>query len=198
MVFGADELRVLRRALALALLPGPAREEDVRDCLRLARAVDEAVEEVARLRAFLVADLGRYRAALPGSAAGYLPLLEEALGAGHRPGPDDLAALRALRGDPAAARLLERCRELAGHSLRGGLVGQSAAPVARTRLLALPGGRKSADDRGEKSGSEPVRKPAPKAPGRPAPTPAEVFPPKRRPVPAPQKPDMPPQKLAAG
>ncbi|MEZ0159960.1 RHS repeat domain-containing protein, partial [Streptomyces griseorubens] len=103
LAFGAEELRVLRRALALALHPSPATADDVQDCLRLAASLDEATRESARLRAFLVADLGRYRAALPGTAAGYLALLEEALGAGYRPQPDDLAALRALRGNPTAA-----------------------------------------------------------------------------------------------
>ncbi|KOX05855.1 hypothetical protein ADK65_02920, partial [Streptomyces sp. NRRL B-1140] len=109
MAFGVEELRVLRRALALALHPAPASADDVQDCLRLAQSLDEALREGARLRAFLVADLGRYRAALPGTAAGYLALLDEALGTGYRPLPDDLAALRALRGNPAAAALLDRC-----------------------------------------------------------------------------------------
>ncbi|MFF4763925.1 hypothetical protein [Streptomyces sp. NPDC001292] len=112
MAFGAEELLVLRRALALALQPRPASAEDVRDCRRLAESLDEAMHEGVRLRAFLVADLARYRAALPGAAAGYLALLAECLGAGHRPTDDDLAALGALRGDPAAAALLHRCRTL--------------------------------------------------------------------------------------
>ncbi|MDQ0933128.1 hypothetical protein QFZ49_003068 [Streptomyces turgidiscabies] len=101
MAFGAEELRVLRRALALALHPGPASAsaQDVQDCLRLAESVDEATREGVRLRAFLVADLARYRAALPGTAAGFLTLLEEALRAGYRPDPDDLAALRARCGE---------------------------------------------------------------------------------------------------
>ncbi|NEB80410.1 hypothetical protein G3I40_35150, partial [Streptomyces sp. SID14478] len=103
MAFGAEELRVLRRALALALHPSTASDTDVRDCLRLAESVDESVQEAARLRAFLLADLDRYRAALPGSVTGYLSLLEDALAAGHRPAADDLAALRALRGNPTAA-----------------------------------------------------------------------------------------------
>ncbi|MFF4788002.1 hypothetical protein ACFY3E_42635 [Streptomyces griseorubiginosus] len=151
MAFGAEELRVLRRALALALLPAPApaSAEDIKDCHRLAESLDEAVREGARLRAFLVADLGRYREALPGTAAGYLALLEEALGAGYRPGPDDLAALRALRGSPAAAALLSRCQVLAERDVRARLAGATAArraqaapvvPASRTRLLALPGG----------------------------------------------------------
>src|SRR4051812_34723390 len=89
LAFGAEELRVLRRALALALHPSPASAQDVQDCLRLAESVDEAACEGARLRAFLLADLARYRAALPGTAAGFLTLLEEAVRAGYHPVPDD-------------------------------------------------------------------------------------------------------------
>ncbi|MEU4796470.1 hypothetical protein [Streptomyces sp. NPDC023327] len=217
MAFSAEELRVLRRALALALHPSPhrspAHDEDVQDCLRLAESVDEAVREGARLRAFLMADLARYRASLPGTASGYLALLEDVLGAGYQPGPDDLAALRALRGNALAATLLDRCRVLAERALRARLAGRSVpaptrtplpaatatatatVPASRTHLLALPGGRTSADQ----------ERP------RPVPTPAEVFPPKRRPAPspaptapgpppppAPPAPAGPPHQLAAG
>ncbi|MFE7048945.1 hypothetical protein ACFVAM_11320, partial [Streptomyces californicus] len=144
MAFSADELRVLRRALAIALHPMPLSDEDVQDCLRLAGSVDEAVAEAGRLRAFLLADLSRYRNALPGSATGYLELLQDALAAGYDPRPDDLAALRALRGGPLAAALLERCQVLAERSVRARLAGRTAgaaAPGPRGRLLALPGGR---------------------------------------------------------
>ncbi|WP_284116835.1 hypothetical protein [Streptomyces fragilis] len=109
MAFGPQELRVLRRALALALHPRPASPQEVQDCLRLADAVDEVTREAARQRAFLLADLVRYRAALPGTVTGYLRLLREALDAGHRPEREDLAALRALSGNPLAAALLRRC-----------------------------------------------------------------------------------------
>ncbi|MFJ9718886.1 hypothetical protein ACIRPQ_23585 [Streptomyces sp. NPDC101213] len=215
MVFGAEELRVLRRALALALHPGPASAEDVQDCHRLAASLDEALREAARLRAFLVSDLARYRTALPGTAAGYLTLLEEVLGTGHRPEADDLAALRALRGNPKAAALLERCRDLAEQDVRARLAGRTArravtaapvVPASRTRLLALPGGRREAaeeagPDRPAVAAGEPAPRPArkpdeePAAPGpvpakprepepsrRPVPTPGEVFP-RRKPVP---------------
>ncbi|RII12479.1 hypothetical protein DSC45_25365 [Streptomyces sp. YIM 130001] len=188
MAFSADELRVLRRVLALALHPDPAGafdESAAKDCLRLADSLDEAVSEGARLRAFLFADLARYRAALPGTASGYLELLTEALAAGYAPGPDDLAALRALRGNPAAAALLERCQRLAEDTVRARLAGRPV-PVPRARLLALPGGL--AADGPERPA--PDKRPAP--PPRPVPTPAEVFPPKRRPAPP-----EPPQKLAA-
>ncbi|MEU3528019.1 hypothetical protein AB0E62_29830 [Streptomyces sp. NPDC038707] len=207
MAFGAEELRVLRRALALALHPGHASAEDVQDCLRLAESLDEALSEGARLRAFLVADLGRYRAALPGTAAGYLTLLEEALGAGHRPAPDDLAALRALSGNRVAAALLERCRALAEQDVRARFaqgarrVPAPAVPPARTRLLALPGGAgESGSRRDDGTGGAPTEKPAPPAerpgsapgtPKRPIPTPGEVFP-RRKP-----KPPAAPQELAA-
>ncbi|MFE7318196.1 hypothetical protein ACFU7T_34635 [Streptomyces sp. NPDC057555] len=148
MAFGADELRVLRRALAHALqttsstVPlgalGAGRSQDVQEYLRLAEAVDEAVREGARLRAFLLADLARYRDALPGAATGYLTRLQEALAAGHVPGPDDLAALRALLTRPAVeaerkrrSALLRHCERLAEQSVRA-------------RLRALPGGRSGA------------------------------------------------------
>jgi hypothetical protein len=220
MAFGAEELRVLRRALALALQPRTASAEDVQDCLRLAESLDEAVREGVRLRAFLVADLARYRAALPGTTAGYLTLLEEALGAGYRPDVDDLSALRALRGNPSAAVLLDRCLTLAEQDVRARLARRTTAraaaptvPASRTRLLALPGGLsggfRAAD--GEPVGEdakEPVRKPverpgerpapapAPSAPkpSRPIPTPGEVFP-RRKPAPPPANPS---QQLAAG
>ncbi|MFH9585610.1 hypothetical protein ACH4MW_30900 [Streptomyces luteogriseus] len=210
MAFGVEELRVLRRALALALDPTPASADDVQDCLRLAESLDEALREGARLRAFLVADLGRYRAALPGTAAGYLALLDEALGAGYRPLPDDLAALRALRGNPAAAALLDRC---AVAPLTSAPLPVAAVPGSRTRLLAIPGGRRvpvgaAAGDGPEKQPEKkparrpPAPKPAPApAPGpdtpkpsRPIPTPGEVFP-RRKPAPPPP---ANPQQLAAG
>ncbi|GAA0615433.1 hypothetical protein [Streptomyces crystallinus] len=191
MAFGADELRVLRRALAVALHPTPLADADVQDCLRLAGSVDEAVREANRLRAFLLADLARYRTALPGSAPGYLELLQDALAAGYDPTPDDLAALRALRTLPVAALLLERCRRLAEHSVRARLA--AVTPGPRTRLLALPGGRASQDPKpGAKPQPKPTSEPAParpqpKAPrpDRPIPTPGEVFPPRRKPVPPP-------------
>ncbi|MHC3472950.1 hypothetical protein ACYF6T_30260 [Streptomyces sp. 7R007] len=225
MAFGVEELRVLRRALALALNPRTASAEDVQDCLRLAESLDEATREGARLRAFLVADLGRYRAALPGTAAGYLALLEEALGAGHRPTADDLAALRALRGNPVAAALLDRCQVLAEQDVRARLARRTvreaapAVPASRVRLTALPGGLAGASeataaprvadaggDFAKKPEKKPAEKPAekpaspgptpqPPRPTRPIPTPGEVFP-RRKPTPPPSP--NPPQQLAAG
>ncbi|MDO0926433.1 hypothetical protein QQY24_13765 [Streptomyces sp. TG1A-8] len=220
MAFGVQELRVLRRALALALHPGRASAEDVQDCFRLAASLDEAIDDGARLRAFLVADLGRYRAALPGTVAGYLTLLEEALGAGHRPTPDDLAALRALRGNPAAAALLERCRTLAEQDLRARFaqgartVPAPAVPASRARLAGLPGGSGAAPAAGAREGGKSARKPpaepadepgrtpparpaaAPAAPRRPVPTPGEVFP--RRLPPRPPAGPAGARQLAAG
>ncbi|RPK40476.1 hypothetical protein [Streptomyces sp. ADI93-02] len=191
MAFSADELRVLRRALANALHPTPLPEEDVQDCLRLAGAVDEVVNEAGRLRAFLLADLARYRAALPGSLSGYLELLQDALAAGYDPRPDDLAALRALRAGPVAAALLERCQVLAERSVRARLAGRAVpmtAPAPRGRLLALRGGLAAAAKEPERprTPSRPAEPARPPAPGeRPMPKPSEVFPPRRRPAPAP-------------
>ncbi|MFF3839214.1 hypothetical protein [Streptomyces sp. NPDC001930] len=193
MAFSADELRVLRRALAVALHPAPLQDEDVQDALLLAESVDEAVREAGRLRAFLLDDLARYREALPGSLSGYLELLQDALAAGYDPAADDLAALRALRRNHAAAALLARCQILAERSVRARLARVSQAtttPAAatsapRARLLALPGGRAAADE---------PKKPTPPAPAeRPVPKPSEVFPPRRRPVPPP-----PPEERVAG
>lgn len=176
MAFGADELRVLRRALAVALDPAPLPDDAVRDCLTLARSVDEADQEAGRLRAFLVADLARYRSALPGSLSGYLELLQDALAVGYQARPDDLAALRALRGNPAAAALLERCRG--------------------ARVLTLVGAAEDPREPERPEPKEPNQPDRPKpgtrpAPGRPMPKPSEVFPPRRRPAP-------PPEELAAG
>ncbi|MFI6337946.1 hypothetical protein [Streptomyces sp. NPDC050535] len=199
LAFGAEELCVLRRALDLALNPSPVSAEDLQACLRLAESVDEAAREGARLRAFLVADLARYRAALPGTAAGYLLLLEETLGNGYRPNPDDLAALRALRGNTTAARLLAHCRALAERDVRA-RPAVRALPSSRTRLLALVGGLAS-DESAGKPADRPTTRPqsSPPAknphPERPIPTPGEVFPPKRKPAPPPANP---PQQLAAG
>ncbi|MEU5681591.1 hypothetical protein [Streptomyces rochei] len=205
MAFGAQELRVLRRALALALKPSPVSAQEARDCLRLAESLDEAMRESARMRAFLVADLARYRAALPGTATGYLALLDEALAAGHRPGADDLAALGALRGNPAAAALLARCApqpptakptlpaartprpaptitlaDTAGGTGTGTGTGNATAPTTSsgTRLLlALPGGRQADERPAQDPPREPARKPAPEPARKPA-TP-------KRPVPTP-------------
>ncbi|MFE5489306.1 hypothetical protein ACFQ7Z_05005 [Streptomyces virginiae] len=178
MAFSAAELHVLRRSLAHALQSSsaPLAAEEVQDCLRLAQSVDEAVREAIRLRAFLLDDLARYRGALPGSLSGYLELLREALAAGYEPTHDDLAALRALRANPAAAALLERARTVAERSVRRRL---TANPAPRPpRRLSLAGGRE-----------EPPRPaPAPKErprPERPVPTPGEVFPPRRKPTPPP-------------
>ncbi|QNP75812.1 hypothetical protein IAG44_17270 [Streptomyces roseirectus] len=221
MAFGAEELRVLRRALALALHPGPASAEDIQDCHRLATSLDEALREAARLRTFLVADLVRYRAALPGTAAGYLTLLEEVLGTGYRPEPDDLAALRALRGNPLAATLLSRCQVLAEQDVRSRLARRTtrhavpapltptpAVPASRTRLLALPGGL-SPDSGFEGAAPQepaaPAERPKPRPAGEPAPSPSPD--PARRPIPTPgevfprRKPAQPPadpEERAAG
>ncbi|MGW1838464.1 hypothetical protein [Streptomyces sp. NPDC002067] len=195
MVFSADELRVLRRALAHARRPapaappgptGPERPVEPQEYLRLAEAVDEAEREGARLRAFLLADLARYRAALPGAAPGYLARLDEALATGCTPAADDLAALRTLapRAAGPAERdrrtgLLHRCEDRAGRTAR--------PRPADTRLRTLPAAR-SADEPRPAPGpaSRPAPRPAPKAPrpDRPVPTPGEVFPP-RRPTPPP-------------
>ncbi|MFG1811148.1 hypothetical protein [Streptomyces sp. NPDC049040] len=211
MAFSADELQVLRRALAEVLHPSrtfagtavtaaavPRPAEHVRDCLRLAEAVDDAVQEAGRLRAFLLAELRRYREALPGSAAGYLERLTDAVAAGYLPGAEDLAALRRLRaqatGSPEHHRrtaLLRHCENLADNDVRLCLEAHMPAP---RRLLALPGPSAAEERPASKPDAEPAPKPAaPPAPGAPkpaepdpgrrTPTPAEIWPPGRRPAP---------------
>ncbi|MFG2752871.1 hypothetical protein [Streptomyces xanthophaeus] len=181
MAFSAAELHVLRRSLAHALQSSsaPLAAEEVQDCLRLAQSVDDAVQEADRLRAFLLEDLGRYRGALPGSLSGYLELLQDALAAGYEPLPDDLAALRALRANPVAAALLDRARTVAERSVRRRL---STAPAPRTRLLALAGGQPPRPGSSPQPKQPPGEEPRPE---RPIPTPGEVFPPRRKPVPPP-------------
>ncbi|WP_370656756.1 hypothetical protein [Streptomyces sp. NBS 14/10] len=188
MAFSADELRVLRRALAIALQPhpvtlspghgGPDRTEEVQECLRLAEAVDEAVREGGRLRAFLLDELARYRAALPGAAVGYLDQLEGVLAAGYEPLPEDLAALRQLcrsaAGTGEAERrraLLRHCERLAERGVRTRLAERAAgalraregrSPAVRLRVLpggAPAGGARVAQKNGE-PGREPRRKPS--------------------------------------
>lgn len=195
MAFSAAELHLLRRSLAHALQssPAPLTAGEVQDCRRLAASVDDAVQEAGRLREFLLADLARYRAALPGSMPGYLELLQDALAAGYEPVPDDLAALRALRANPVAAAVLDRAQKIAERSVRRRL---STTPAPRTRLLALAGGREEERrpeprpeprpaSRPAEKPAQPGGKPAPH-PERPIPTPGEVFPPRRKPTPPPK------------
>ncbi|MBB4894377.1 hypothetical protein FHS39_003411 [Streptomyces olivoverticillatus] len=217
MAFSADELRVLRRALAIALKPhpapgevldhpGPLRAAEARDCLRLAEALNEAVREGGRLHAFLLADLARYRAALPGSARGYAERLLDALAAGCRPGPEDVDALRSLCdapcGTPEAIRrraLLRRCEHLAlggahppvpearnsGAVVRttaaflGPWKPEQAAAGTDPKTAPKPGGGTAPQDK------PPATQPKSPRPDRPIPTPGEVFPPRRKPVPPP-------------
>lgn len=200
MAFSADELRVLRRALAHALQTaepsaplaalGPEWSQDIQEYLRLAEAVDEAAREGGRLHAFLLADLARYREALPGAAAGYLAQLKQALAAGYAPGPDDLAALRSLRTRLTGAAERERHSALLRHCE------QLAEQSVRVRLRALPGGRSGARSGREPAPAQkpkperkpPATAPRPKSPhpDRPIPTPGEVFPPRRKPAPPPE------------
>jgi hypothetical protein len=198
MAFSADELRVLRRALAEALHPPQADAglvsrpaEDVQEYLRLVHAVDEAAAEAGRLRAFLLDELSRYRQALPGSAGGYLERLTAALATGYVPGADDLAALRRLRAVPSGTpeyqrrtALLRRCEILAENDVRLRL---EAHMTTSRRLLALPGARSSAAaDPAKPSPApkppEPAPSPGPDPTPKRPPTPAEIWPPGRKPA----------------
>ncbi|MEV7778267.1 hypothetical protein [Kitasatospora sp. NPDC088351] len=211
MAFSADEVRVLRRALAQALHPavpvhlqgplpfaGAGAElwaEDVQDALRLTEAIDEAVQEGGRLRAFLLADLGRYRSALPGSASGYLERLEEAVADGYLPGPEDLTALRGLTRQPCGhgervrrSRLAGRCHALAEAAVRERLAlttGQRhlmavPSPAAPLRSLPTPVGGRIPMSSTDSPAEQPAAPPTEPRPHR-MPTPAELF--GRRPKP---------------
>jgi hypothetical protein len=202
MAFSADELRVVRRALAEALHPtttlvatapaGALREggpppgphpgwaEDVQEYVRLAESVDEAVREGGRLRAFLLADLRRYREALPGAASGYLERLADAVDTGYLPTPEDLSALRSLRALPCApqeyerrSELLRRCRDLAEREVRARLGGaRRPVPVPATPLLRGALSRSRVLDVLIPAASGPER------PGKPGPKPTPPRPPK--------------------
>ncbi|WP_354641201.1 hypothetical protein [Kitasatospora camelliae] len=207
MAFSADEVRVLRRALAQALYPtlaghphasGPTAElwaEDVQDALRLTEAIDEAASEGGRLRMFLLADLVRYRSALPGGAAGYLDRLEEAVTDGYLPTPEDLSALRSLSRLPCGAAERSRRSRLAGrcHALAEAEVRERLSLTSGQRhLAAVPS---PAPEPTPVGGRIPMSTQKPEPPtGRPQqhrmPTPAELF--GRRPKPAP-KPQAQPQ-----
>ncbi|MFC4036731.1 hypothetical protein ACFO3J_35630 [Streptomyces polygonati] len=206
MAFSADELRVVRRALAEVLHPSrsvsapdvsrPA--EYVQDYLRLVEAVDETAHEAGRLRAFLLDELRRYRDALPGGSVGYLERLDTALAGGYVPTPADLAALRQLRSLPCAApehlrrtALLRQCETLAENDVRLRL--EAPMPAPRRLLTLLPNRPALADEPEQKPKGNPPQKPetkpAPEEPARRTPTPAEIWPPHRRPA-APGKPDQ--------
>jgi hypothetical protein len=207
MAFSADELRVLRRALAEALhhapfppavrrtapvVPAPSHEPVAAvEYLRLAETLDEAVRESARLRLFRLADLTRYRDALPGTAAGYLDRLGDALDGGHHPAPEDIAALRTLTGLPCGpaeshrrTALLRRCEDLTRYAHDGrDAQGGGRRGSDRARLLALPGGRvpAAAPAATAPGGTEsPPRPPQGPDPDRRVPTPAELWPPRHR------------------
>jgi hypothetical protein len=212
MAFSADELRVIRRALAIALRPrtvfhtaGQDRAEEVENCLRLADAVEEAVREGERLRAFRLAELVHYRAAVPGAARGYLDRLQHALAAGYEPLQEDLAALRTLSASPAGPGETERRRALLRHCERQaergararlGVPPNQTAPV--DHVSAPPHGsqrrhRQPAESRDapRQPQREPKPGPPPGAPGRPGPanTPENAPQgPQRRPKPGPPEP----------
>ncbi|MBO8192335.1 hypothetical protein ITI46_11755, partial [Streptomyces oryzae] len=185
VAFGPHELRVLSGALAIALQSDPAPEQ-AREYLRLAQAVDETVREGARLRSFVRADLARYRAALPGAAAGYLDQLEAALATGYLPVPADLSALRLLcacaasPAETARRRVLLRRAQAAripqGHHPQDDrTAARIPAPAGRASAVRIPAVR--AAEEGEQGDEGP--EPGPKRKGKPSPGPAKPGPAKR-------------------
>lgn len=163
---------MLRRALTVAMRAG----RDSVDHWLLGRAIDEAADERERLRAFMSAELARYRSALPGSAAGFLGCLRNAVDdVAHVPSAEDLAALRVSIDLPCGERerasraaLLRRCTRLAENALE-----QRLAARARRRAEAATARATAAD---------PVEI---LIPTRPKPTPEPVAEPAAEPAPAP-------------
>lgn len=196
VAFSADELRVLSGALAIAL-QSEADPEEVREFLRLAEAVEETVREGHRQRTFQLADLARYREALPGAALGYLEQLEAALTTGYLPRPDDLAALRGLCeaavGDRERARrttLLSRCETLASRTVRTRPRLPSGRLPSATRAPAPDPPTADTADTADTAGTVHEPAPAPDEPDPEAPAPpAEAEhtqpPPDTHPEPAP-------------
>ncbi|WTW95732.1 hypothetical protein OG216_21130 [Streptomycetaceae bacterium NBC_01309] len=120
LAFAMSEVKVLRRALLLAMKSGtyprlPGDPAPV-DYWLLDRAIAEADAERHRLRAFHLAELAHQRAALPGTAATYLSSLEQVVGGyGYTPTAEDLAALRTLAEHPCGAREQERRERFLAH-----------------------------------------------------------------------------------
>lgn len=141
LAFGMPEVRLLRRALRIAMKsdpgPGAAADPAASDASDasdaptasafwlLDRAIAEAEAERDRLRAFHLAELDLQRRAVPGSAATYLSALSRAVDAyAHIPTAADLAALRAIADLPCSPRertrrdtLLAYCTDLADRAL---------------------------------------------------------------------------------
>lgn len=138
LAFATHEVRVLRRALMLAMKAGgrPGEEgESVGagpgsapapvDFWLLDQAIAEAEAERDRLRDFELTELTHHRAALPGTAATYIAALERLVASyAYTPTAEDLAALRSLVELPCGGAertrrrvLLERCSYLAERAM---------------------------------------------------------------------------------
>ncbi|MGW9207517.1 hypothetical protein ACWGR4_11060 [Embleya sp. NPDC055664] len=214
MAFSAHEVRVLRRALTVALRGG----RDSVDFWLLGRAISEAHDERERLRVFMSAELRRYRAALPGSAATFLTCLRNAVDEiAHVPSAEDLAALRTVVDLPCGpherasrAALLRRCTHLAEAALEQRLTARAhrraAAEADRATRpdpldILIPGRATAAPppSRPTAGTTRPTPPPAPAQPTTPeveahapaAPEPAAVEPAATEPVePAAPKPEV--------
>ncbi|WP_345678034.1 hypothetical protein [Yinghuangia aomiensis] len=152
LAFGMPEVRLLRRALRIAMKsdPGsgaaadPAAASDAPTASAfwlLDRAIAEAEAERDRLRAFHLAELDLQRRAVPGSAATYLSALSRAVDAyAHIPTAADLAALRAIAELPCSPRersrrdtLLAYCTDLADRALDARLTAEARRKAGRPR-----------------------------------------------------------------
>lgn len=143
LAFSMSEVRLLRRALHLAMKSGagpgaadPAAPPDAPTASAfslLDRAIAEAETERDRLRAFHLAELDLQRRAVPGSAATYLSALSRAVDAyAHVPTAADLAALRTIADLPCSPRersrrstLLAYCTDLADRALDARLAAEA-------------------------------------------------------------------------
>ncbi len=154
LAFGAHEVAVLRRALALAMKVGPdsGAQGAAGVCAEptptpldfwfLDQAIAEAEAERDRLRSFELAELAAHRAALPGTATTYLATLERVVATyAYIPTAEDLAALRGLVELPCGTAEHTRRRALLR---RCGLVAERAM---EHRLAERARARDGADER---------------------------------------------------
>lgn len=208
IAFSADEVRVLRRALTEVLSPlrgrpaaelpvppaerlvqvvAPRPAEHLRDCRRLATALDAAVHEAGRLRAFLLEEsrptaLPRHRGSFVDFVDNDVRQRQEAL----MPAPRRLPTLPVCPEPPEAPGVPACCGPaLADEGERKPRPGPKPAPKPaapkpqQKPVPQAPQPEPEAEPGAPEPGEEPEKPPEQPARRR-TPTPAEIWPPRRR------------------